>query len=245
MYETNFFFFQSLFLKLNWWWKLNHPPQRDITEILSPILSLKWSSSTPYHFLHLWDKTPEHEPPQLHRKETWGQPSSDPRDIQCNPSIKKCIAEKINNTWMIISQHDFCERSWTKGGKCEGMEPENIKWKVSHMYPWGGRGTTMTKRMISHKCLLHINLITLELSWMTGIWPGIIFYQSWETLYMVTRHELETTQSGWSQTISWIAFCLWNKTGFVYLGNFQSCSPFDFYFIQLSFNSFPLYIFCT
>lgn len=144
MYKTNFFSFQSLFLKLDWPWKLNHPPQMNITEILSPIPSLRWSSDTPYHFPHLWDKTLKCDPPQLHGKETWGQPSSDPRDIQWNPSIKNHIAEKINNTWMIISQQCFLWKILNKRGTCEGMEPENIKWRVSHMYSqgvgveWGG-----------------------------------------------------------------------------------------------------------
>lgn len=36
---------------------------------------------------------------------------------------------------MILDQRCFSQKILNKRGKCEGMEPENIKWKVSHMYP--------------------------------------------------------------------------------------------------------------
>lgn len=94
---------------------------------------------------------------------------------------------------------------------------------------------------------------------MTGSWSGITWlpnFVKWQGLgqlvrdylistlrnfaYAYQRHEM--TQSGWSQKISWIELCLCDWTGFVCSGNFQSSSPFVFYFNQLSFNS-PLFTF--
>ena len=190
IHVQNKLLFLSKFFLETWLWKLNHPPQRDITEILSPILSLKWGSDTPYHFPHLWDKTTEHDPPQLHGKETWGKPSSDPRDVQCNPPIKKIYSRKnephLNDNFSAmffakdLEQKGKMWRNGTRQYKMKGLTHVTSSWKKKEK-------KTVIKRLTSYDCLIHRNLITLELSWMTGIWSGITFYQSWETLHMVTR----------------------------------------------------------
>lgn len=135
-------------------------------------------------------------------------------------------------------------------GTCEGMEPENIKWRVSHMYSqgvgvgWGGGEQWQRDWLPINTWFINFDNTGTFLNDRNSV-RGFTFYQSWETLHRLPEAWTRNSQSGWSQKISWTEFCLWNKTGFVYLGNFQSCSQSMIFISSNSHLTLPLFTFST
>lgn len=109
---------------------------------------------------------------------------------------------------------------------------ENLKHILS------GKQNLRTERLISYWCLIYRNLTMLVfLNDREFVWGYVMSTRGnfclWfpETWARNDPGQVDLTK------LSWIKFYLYDWTGFAYLGNFQSWSPFVFDFHRLSLNS--------